>query len=143
MFTFGREHELSCARKAFKSDSDAELMLTVVNAVHDLLEGKIEFSEAEKALKMGIVEGNRATWDKTGSWLLKMSKDYPETEGTWKYLATHPKAEVRYRVACHVGDFPDKYQEGLYNILINDKSKKVRSQADGKWDYFKHPEKYM
>lgn len=142
MFTFGREHELKCARDAFKSDNDAELMLQVVNAIHDLLDKKIDFTEAEIVLKKGIVEGNRATWDKTGSWLLKMSKDFPETEDTWKELAKHPKTEVRYRVACHIGDFPSKYHGELYATLTADKSKKVKNQADAKWHYFEHPEEY-
>ncbi len=142
MFTFGREHELKCARAAFKSDNDAELMLQVVNSIHDLLDKKIKYADAELILKMGITEGNRATWDGTGSWLLKMSKDFPETENTWKELAEHPKAEVRYRVACHIGLFPSKYQEDLYATLTADKSKRVKNQADAKWHYFEHPEEY-
>lgn len=142
MFTFGREHELKCARAAFKSDSDADLMLEVVNTIHDLLENKIDFKSAEIVLKKGVIEGNRATWDKIGSWLLKMSKDFPEIENTWKELAKNPKAEVRFRVACHIGSFPTKYQGELYALLTADKSKKVKNQADAKWHYHEHPEEY-
>ena len=142
MFTFGREHELKCARAAFKSDKEAELMLLVVNTIHDLLEKKINYTEAQEVLFRGFTEGNRATWDKTGSWILKMRKDYPETEHLWKELAINSKAEVRFRVACFVGDFPSEYQNELYEILTADKSKKVKRQADDKWDYFKNPDQY-
>ena len=143
MFTFGREHELKCARADFKSDSDAELMLSVVNTIHDLIEENINFNEAEVILKKGFIEGNRATWDKTGSWLLKMAKDYPDTEAIWFELAKNPKAEVRFRVACHIGDFPKNYNKKIYEVLKEDRSKKVITQANAQWHYFEHPEEYM
>ena len=107
------------------------------------MEGISTFSETEAILTIGFSEGNRATWDMTGSWILKMSKDYPETKSIWLSLAENSKAEVRYRVACYIGSFPDAYNEKLYLLLSEDKSKKVSEQAKGKWHYYKHPEEYM
>ena len=120
MFTFGREHELKCARNYFKTDSDAELLLIVVNAIHDLIEGKIEYEDAVIVLKKGFIEGNRGTWDVTGSWIRKMYKDYPATKEIWKELATHSKAEVRFRVACHIQELPDDFVEEIqrYKVIV-------------------------
>lgn len=40
LFTFGREHERKCAVAYVRNPAQAELILQVVDAVHDFLEGK-------------------------------------------------------------------------------------------------------
>ncbi len=142
MFTFGREHEINSAKKWFKTESDGQLMFSVINSIHDLLEGKSTFRTTGAILRKAFAEGDRTTWDKTGGWMLKMGKEYPDIENTWRELASDPNWSVRWRVACHLNHLPDSIIEDLYNLLKNDKSKKVREHAEGNWDYAQNPEKY-
>lgn len=142
MFTFGREKEIEVVHRRHGGDRDATQIIAVVNAIHDLLEGKLDIVEVEKAIKTAITEGRRDIWDAAGTWLLKSHKTYPSTKKVWGELAEHPKAEVRFRVASHIIDMPSDIRQEVYQTLRYDKSKKVKEHAEGKWDYCTHPEKY-
>ncbi|MFT3961627.1 hypothetical protein [Propionivibrio sp.] len=98
--------------------------------------------DVETVLTSAIIEGRRDIWDAAGTWLLKVQKYYPSVGHVWIDLAKHPDAEVRYRVACHIIDLPEATCTEVYALLKDDKSKKVRTQAEGKWNYRQNPEKY-
>ena len=142
MFTFGRKTETDVVLRRHGGPEKAGMMVAVVDAVHDLLEGKASVEDVEKVITSAIVEGRRDIWDAAGTWLLKVQKYYPSVGRVWLELAKHPDAEVRFRVACHIIDLPEVTCTEVYGLLKDDKSKKVRTQAEGKWDYRQHPEKY-
>lgn len=142
MFTFGRKTETDVALRRHGGAEKAEMIVAVVDSVHDLLEGKASVEDVEKVLASAITEGRRDIWDAAGTWLLKVQKHYPSVGHVWLDLAKHPAAEVRFRVACHIIDLPEAICTEVYALLKDDKSKKVRTQAEGKWDYRQNPEKY-
>lgn len=142
MFTFGRDHEAKHVLRSFGDEEKASMLVAVVNATHDLIEGKIDVAAAVAVIKSAFIEGKSGVWEKTGGWLLKINNDYPESTDTWRELSQHKSATVRFRVASFIIDFPADLRSELYEVLTADKSKKVKDHADGKWDYCQHPEKY-
>ncbi len=142
MFTFGRDHEVKHVIKCFGEGEKSALLVAVVNATHDLIEGRISVDRATEVTLNAFVDGKSGTWEKSGGWLLKINADYPSSVKAWRELAVHPSATVRFRVAAFLIDFPSGLRGELYEILKADKSKKVRDHAEGKWDYCAHPEKY-
>ena len=142
MFTFGREHEIKVALRRYGGLERASQIVDIVNAIHDLQEGACSLADVESAIRLGLIEGRREIWDAAGTWLLKLQGDYPECRRIWKELAAHDSAEVRFRVASHLIDFGKDLRQEIYESLKNDKSKRVRSHVEAKWDYCQHPEKY-
>ena len=142
MFTFGREHEVNVALRRHGGPERAVMIVDIVNSIHDLLEKKTTLDHVENRIISAVIEGKRDIWDAAGTWLLKLQKDYPSVAHIWADLTTHPKSEVRFRVAAHIVDIPNETREIIYGILKNDKSKRVREHAEGKWDFCQHPEKY-
>ena len=142
MFTFGRDNEIKTALRRHGGPDRASQIVDIVNAVHDLQEGKGSVERVEATILSALIEGRRDIWGAAGTWLLKMQVDFPACRRVWLELATHESAEVRFRVACHLTDFPRDLQGEIYAILKNDKSKRVRTHLEGKWDYCQNPEKY-
>jgi len=142
MFTFGREHEIKVALRRHGGPERASQIVDIVNALHDLQESKCSLDHVESAIRLALIEGRREIWDAAGTWLLKLQGDYPECRRICKELAAHESAEVRCRVASHLTDFGKDLRQEIYESLKNDKSKRVRSHAEAKWDYCQHPEKY-
>lgn len=142
MFTFGRDHEIKTALRRHGGADSAGQVVDIVNAIHDLQENKCALEDVESVIRLALVEGRRDIWVAAGTWLLKLQGDYPTSRQVWTDLAVHPSAEVRFRVASHLVDFGGGLREEIYAVLKHDKSKRVRSHADGKWDYCQHPEKY-
>jgi hypothetical protein len=142
MFTFGRRKEIEVVLQRHGGKEKAELIVDVVNSVHDMLEGKTELEHVLAVIEKAIVEGKRDIWDAAGTWLLKMHKSFPKTKLAWVNLSKHRTSEVRYRVASHIIEMPSDIREEIYNILKNDQSKKVREHAEAKWDYCINPGKY-
>ena len=142
MFTFGRAHEIKHAIHSRGTEEKAALLIAVINAVHDLIDGSSEQAAVENTVRIAFVEGKSGVWEATGSWLLKLCADYPAMQGLWWEFARHASATVRFRVACHVIDLDEPQRTEIYSILEADKSKRIRDQAIGKWDYLKNPGKY-
>lgn len=86
--------------------------------------------------------GEAGIWETTGSWLLKLNADVPESKQLWRTLAQHPKSTVRFRVASFLNDVSEDLGRELYARFENDRSERVRRHAFGKWDYRINPEKY-
>jgi hypothetical protein len=129
MFTFGREHEKKCEAHYVRNPSQIPLLLSVVDAVHDLIEGKGTEEDLKESLRKAFVEGGAGVWENTEKWLRKSSVDYPGVLELWSEFANHPKAEVRFRVACVLNRLPMPLFLILSSQLVNDKSKKVHNMA--------------
>ena len=142
MFTFGREHEIKTAQRRHGGPDRASQVVDIVNAIHDLQEGTCALEDVEAFICKALVEGRRDVWDAAGTWLLKLQGDHPISDRLWRKLGSHQSAEVRFRVASHLTYFPAELRGEIYELLKNDKSKRVRDHAAGKWDFCQHPEKY-
>jgi len=129
LFTFGREHERKCAVAYVRNPAQAALIVRVVDAVHDVLEGTASEVELAQALRVAFVEGGSGVWEQAGSWLRKSAADHPPLDALWLELSRSPDAAVRFRVACSLGDMPAAVRPHVASILLADKSRKVVAMA--------------
>ena len=132
MFTFGREHEKKCAVAYLRNPQQAALISDVIDSVHDLLDGTACIDKLADTIRIAFVEGGSGVWEKAGSWLRKTSAHYPSLVALWDELATHTKAEVRFRVACFLDQLPAGVFETLSHRLAMDRSKRVSSMANAR-----------
>ncbi len=136
MFTFGRDHELKCVAESFKDSVKAKLLLDVVNIIHDYLDNTATAENVIDLVKLAIIEGKSGVWESTGSWLLKLGEENDVFQNVWRELVTHPCAEVRFKVGAHISDLPKGLNEEIYNLLLHDKSKKVREHVIDNWEFY-------
>lgn len=142
MFTFGREHEIKHAVQRHTKEGELQIVVDIINAIHDFKEGVVSIETVIKFVSKGLTEGGAGTWEASGSWLCKLNHAYPVTECAWIELASHSAAAVRLRVACHLIDMPEPLATRLHSVLVQDRSARVRAHAEENWDYRQHPEKY-
>ncbi len=129
MFTFGREHEKICEAVYVRNPAQLPLLISVIDAVHDLIEGAGSESNLGNALRAALVEGGAGVWESAGRWLRKSGADYPGLLPLWSELASHRKSEVRFRIACFLDEMPESVFARLSPALIADKSKVVAARA--------------
>ena len=129
MFTFGREHEKKCAVGYVRNPEHAQLILAVIDAVHDLMEGYGSEEQLIEVLRTALSEGRSGVWEQAETWLRKASSDYPRVLELWPELASHSRAEVRFRVACVLNHLPTELATTLGSKLAIDKSKRVSQMA--------------
>jgi hypothetical protein len=132
VFTFGREHEKECAVRHVRDSSQVGLVLSVIDSVHDLLEGKVGEERVQSSLRAAFVEGGSGVWEQAGAWLRKLCMEYPKCHGLWEEFATHPRAEIRFRAAAYLDQMPKAVAENVQARLANDKSARVREMAIGR-----------
>ena len=75
MFTTGRNREKEHARKFLGASADSALLESVIDAVHDLLEGQALSEDIFEIFRRGFIQGRSGTWGSTGSWLKKMARE--------------------------------------------------------------------
>ena len=114
------------------SEEKARPLLSVIDAVHDYLEGKTPQEALEGVLETAFVEGASGIWEATGNWLLKLCKESASFQALWLRLARHSTAIVRYRVACHLDSIPEPAVSEVSELLLSDKSRKVRDMASAR-----------
>jgi hypothetical protein len=129
VFTFGREHEKRCAAGYFRKPADPAALLALIDAVHDLVEGKVAVGDVRARLVECLVHGGARTWEGAGYWLEKVKDDFPALLTVWTELARHPQAEVRWRIACLVECMPAALRSELTPVLLADASRRVRRAA--------------
>lgn len=134
IFTFGREHEKKCEARYVRNPAQVPLLMAVVDAVHDLIEGTGTEVALQNALRTAFIEGGLGVWGNAEKWLRKCSSEYPALLDLWSEFAENPNAEVRYRVACVLNLFPRKIFDTLSEQLATDKSKKVSNMARARID---------
>lgn len=134
IFTFGRAHELKCAVTDLRDPAQKALMAAVIDAAHDLLEGKVEEAVFIDACRTGFLAGKRAVWDRTESWIRKFSGQYPAVLRLWPEFASHADAEIRWRVACVLYSLPGETFAAVSGPLADDKSKLVAEMARARID---------
>ena len=81
------------------------------------------------ACRTAFVNGGLDVWGNTEKWIRKCSSEYPPVLELWTEFAAHPKAEIRFRVACILNRVPKRVFAGLSGQLASDKSKKVAAMA--------------
>lgn len=89
MFTFGRQREKECALHYLKDPMQAHLIEAVVDAVHDLLEGRMTLDAIRPVLSRAFVEG--------GTGVLGRGDPRAHRRPSAKALRDHP---VRFRSAA-------------------------------------------
>ena len=129
MFTFGRDHERKCAAAKLRKPDQAAMLVSVVDAVHDLLEGKSSLNEIRPILIDAFIAGGSGVWETTGSWMRQIIAEHPDFSTVWCDLASHSDSQVRFRVACFINDMPAPIAKEVGEHLRTDRSKKVREMA--------------
>jgi hypothetical protein len=129
MFTFGRDHERECAVRYLRDADEAQLIVSVVDVVHDVLEGKVDPEAVRPVVIRAFSDGGLGVWEQTGSWLRKLVNDYPQLEAVWLELSTSPEGKVRFRVACFLNELPRSLAVKIGSTLKDDRHKKTREMA--------------
>lgn len=129
MFSFGREHEKRCAAGYFRKPADPAPLLALIDAVHDLAEGHANAADVRPRFVECLVHGGVRTWEGAGYWLAKAQGDFPALADVWTGLARHPRAEVRWRIACLLDRMPAALRATLTAQLLADASARVRRTA--------------
>ena len=129
IFTFGREHERKCEARYVRDKRQIPMLLAVVDAVHDLIEGHGTVEALEGHLRVAFVSGGSGVWNNAEKWLRKCSSEYPSLLGLWPEFAASPDSKVRFKVACVLDRVPSSIFNQLAPILSSDKSKKVAAMA--------------
>jgi hypothetical protein len=105
------------------------MLIAVVDAVHDLIEGNGTVEALESHLRVAFVSGGSGVWKNAEYWLRKCSSDYPSLLGLWPEFAASPDSRVRFRVACVLNFLPVHVFKQIAPMLASDKSKKVAAVA--------------
>jgi hypothetical protein len=141
MFTFGREHELKCALRDIKSEPNVRLITQVVEAVHDLLEGKSRAVPIQHVIIEAFSFGGSGVWERTGDWLRQLSRENPEMLDTWRELSRSHNGKVRFRVACFLNEMPRDLALEIGIQFSRDISQKVRDMAEARLEEIGDPKK--
>ena len=132
MFTFGRDHEKKCEAQYVRNPAHVPMLMNVIDAVHDLLEGRGGLEQVRASLRVALTDGGAGVWENAAKWLRKTSFDHPEILSLWSELASHPKADIRFRVACFIDEMPVETASAICAGLSQDRSKKVAEMAEYK-----------
>lgn len=129
IFTFGREHERKCEARYVRDKSQTPMLMAVVDAVHDLIDGQGTTEALQEHLRTAFVSGGSGVWENAEKWLRKCSHDYPQILGLWPEFAANNDARVRFRVACVLNLLPRHIFNDISPRLAADRSKKVAAMA--------------
>ena len=132
MFTFGREREKESALHYLRDPQHVHLIEAVVDAVHDLLEGRDSLDAVRHVLSRAFLNGGAGVWEQAGSWLRKLVADQPSIESLWSEFASHPEPKVRFRTACFIDEMSPTLARIIGSQLSLDGSKKVREMAEAR-----------
>lgn len=134
IFAFGRDHEKRCAARDVPNRAELPLVLAMIDAVHDRIEGKGAADTVRQTLRRAFVEGGSGVWENAAPWLRKCTADDPDMLQLWNEFADHPAAAVRFRAACYLDQLPSAQAMALSARLLQDRSKKVRAMAQDQVD---------
>ena len=129
IFTFGREHEKNCEARYVRDKAQVYLLLDIVDAVHDLIEGKSTVENLANAIRIGFTQGRSGVWENAEKWLRKCSFEYPNLLDLWDEFSSSKSYIVRFRVACVLNLLPEDRYLSISMKLKNDDSKKVSEMA--------------
>lgn len=135
MWTIGREREKEHAHGYLGPTENPAHIDAVIDAVYDLKEGAEVTSQVFQVFRVGFIDGGRATWDQTGTWLRKVGSEFPSLLELWHEFATHRSSKIRFRAAAFLNQMPPNIFERLFPHLLDDISAKVRSKtAEDRYD---------
>jgi hypothetical protein len=127
--TFGRESEKSRAVEYVRDPAERPFVETLIDAIHDVLDGTGDIALVRPLLERGFAEGGAGVWEQCGVWLRKLSAEHPALLDLWQQLSRHRSAVVRFRLAAHLSDMPATLASELGEQLLADRSAKVREKA--------------
>lgn len=136
MFTFGRDHEKKCAVNYLRDTDESRRITDVVDAVHDVIEGKITSDSIRPILIGAFSDGGSGVWEQCGSWIIKLAAEHPGLHLLWHELSKSPDHKVRFRVACFIDKLPRSLALELGEQLKDDRHKKTREMARSRLDEF-------
>jgi hypothetical protein len=129
VFTFGRDHEKKCAAAYVRNLQQLPLIETLIDKIHDFLEGKATFEDVCPNLRMAFTKGGSGIWEQAGGWLNKLCREFPEFYGLWEEFSMNTSAIIRLRVASHLDEMPKGIAGKVYQRLSIDRSEKVKRIA--------------
>jgi hypothetical protein len=129
MFTIGREREKKHAQGYITKPADVALIHTVIDAVHDVLDGILTPESSMPILTEAFGNGGSGVWEKTAGWIRKLTAEHPAVGGLWAPIARHPSARIRFRVGACLEDMPSLVRAEIFPLLLNDSSAKVRAKV--------------
>ena len=136
MWTIGREREKLHAGKYVRQSAQQQLLFPVIDAVHDLKEGKAGLEEFCESARTAMTLGGDRVWEQAASWVGQVEREYPEVASLWNELALNSDWRVRWRVAYSLYCFISEPQsDQLFAKLRHDRSKKVREFAVQHYEY--------
>ena len=112
-----------------RNPAHVPMLMNVIDSIHDLLDRQGGLEEVRSSLRVALTEGGSGVWENAAKWLRKVSFEHPEILSLWSELASHPKADVRFRIACFIDEMPVETASGIYARLSQDRSKKVAEMA--------------
>ena len=131
MFIFTREREKECAGLYLHNNANVPLIHSVIDAAYDLADGTIATGAARNVLEDALINGGGGVWEQSGSWLIKLSGEFPSLDATWLTIARNSKATIRFRAAAHICDMSEPALSAVLPILLSDRSTKVRNKVVG------------
>lgn len=130
LFTFGRERELENASCFIGNESKANPLVELIDVIHDYLDNKVDIDYVKEFVEVAIVEGYSGVWESSTTWLNRLGQVDSSILDLWTKLAKHNSAKVRFRVACNLDTISPLVASEVANLLLNDRSKKVREMAE-------------
>ena len=112
-------------------DDQKAMLLAVVDAAHDIIDGKVDASDFVVLARHAVIHGNSTVWQNATDWIAKIGRRVPEAKVIWDQLANHSSWGVRWRVACclYSWGIEEPQADKLFAMLRDDKSEKVRRYA--------------
>ena len=131
MFTIGRDREKEHSNRYLRNPDHRAYMHRVIDAVHDCLQGDYDASEVRQAFTDGFNKGGEGVWEQTGSWLGKLSAEFPEFSDLWRDLAANKNSKLRFRAAAFLQSMPESHFSDMLQAFSVDRSKMIRSKVAG------------
>jgi hypothetical protein len=131
MFTIGRDREKEHSNRYLSNAAYRPYIHRVIDAVHDCLEGSYDPNEVRRAFTEAFNDGGSGVWEQTGSWLAKLTREFPEFSDICRDLSQNKDSKLRFRAAAFLENIPEEYFWDMLQAFSIDKSKSIRSKVAG------------
>ncbi len=134
--SFGRERDLEMIEKWVTDPALKARWLKQTAAAHDLNDGLGTLEQFIEASREAILPASFASRDTGLTLLFRISRYYPDCLVILDELAKSKAWRDRFTVACYIySDIAESESDRFFNVLRNDKSKRVRDMAIGRYKH--------